>query len=111
MKPGRTPCINPRCQRTGPAEKFTGEMICGKCFSALPAKIRAEHRAFWRALRKWDRRIARTVDAIKLERMRAIRQRIAFRLNQHWDTEIKALLLAPEKPAGLESFMEELGLA
>ncbi|WP_187967911.1 hypothetical protein [Aquibium microcysteis] len=111
MKPGRTPCINPRCSRTGPADEFPGEMICGKCFRALPAEARAKHRGYWRELRKWDRRILRTTDELKRERMRDIRARVAWRLGLHWDREIKAPLLAPEKLVGLDTFLQEAGLS
>ncbi len=111
MKAGRTPCINPRCRRTAPADQHPGEMICGQCFRKLPADVRAKHRGFWREMRKWDRRILRTADELKRERMRDIRSKIAWRLALHWDREIKAPLLSPEKPAGLESFLEEAGLS
>jgi len=42
-KPGRIPCINQRCKRTAPADKYRPgtEIICGKCFKALPAEIKA----------------------------------------------------------------------
>ncbi|MCO5730129.1 hypothetical protein [Rhizobium sp. SSA_523] len=110
MAADRTPCINPRCKRTAPADQFPGEMICGKCFRNLPAEVRADHRRFWREIRKWDRRIAKTNDELKLERMRSIRQMWNRRLNHHWDTVIKPAVVDSEKPEGLNAFLEELGL-
>lgn len=107
---GRTPCINPRCRRTGASDKFPGEMICGKCFHTLPEAVRKEHRGYWCEIRKWERRMMRTSDEIKIARMRDIRDRISLRLGLHWDREIKPRFTAPEKPEGLEAFMEELGL-
>ena len=107
---GRTPCINPRCRRTGSIDEFPGEMICGKCFRTLPETVRKEHRGYWRNIRKWNRRITRTGDDLKITRMRAIRDRISRRLSLHWDQEIKPFFLAPEKPEGLDSFLEEVGL-
>lgn len=105
----RVGCINPRCRRAfKPGEG--GEIICGKCFRMLPEAVRKEHRGYWRAIRKWDRRIARTADELKIVRMRAIRDRISFNLGTHWDAHIKAPLLAPDKPAGLDTFLEEVGL-
>ncbi|MER8616042.1 hypothetical protein NKG99_04175 [Mesorhizobium sp. M1409] len=106
----RVPCINPRCRRTFKREHESQEIICGKCFRMLPDATRREHRGFWRELRKWDRRIARTSDELKAVRMRAIRERISFNLGLHWDAHIKAPLLAPDKPAGLDTFLEEVGL-
>ncbi|BCH33257.1 hypothetical protein MesoLjLc_51870 [Mesorhizobium sp. L-8-10] len=110
MTEARTPCINPRCRRTGPADEFPGEMICGRCFRTLPEATRKEHRRYWREIKKWDRRIGRTADVLKTSRMRAIRNRLSDQLNRHWDTYIKAPFLAPEKPEGLDAFLEEVGL-
>jgi hypothetical protein len=106
----RTPCINPRCRRTFKADDGGSEVICGKCFRTLPAEVRNEHRRYWREIRKWDRRITRTADELKIARMREIRDRLAWRLSLHWDREIKARMLAPDKPEGLDAFLEEVGL-
>ncbi|EHK57727.1 hypothetical protein [Allomesorhizobium alhagi] len=106
----RIRCINPRCRRTFAAGKHSGEIICGKCFRILPEATRKEHRGYWREIRKWDRRITRTGDEIKVRRMRAVRDTLSVRLNLHWDTYIKALFLAPDKPEGLDAFLEELGM-
>ncbi|RWP82605.1 MAG: hypothetical protein EOR12_31895 [Mesorhizobium sp.] len=106
----RVGCINPRCRRTFKREHEHQEIICGKCFRMLPEAVRKEHRGFWREIRKWDRRIARTSDELKITRMHAIRDRVSFNLGTHWDVHIKAPLLAPDKPAGLETFLEEVGL-
>jgi hypothetical protein len=105
----RTPCINPRCRRTFKPEGST-EFICGKCFKLLPEATRKGHRAFWRDLRKWDKRILRTSDDLKIVRMRAIRDRIAFNLGTHWDIYIKHYYQQPGKPEGLDAFLEEVGL-
>lgn len=109
MPEARTPCINPRCRRTFKCDG-SSETVCGKCFRTLPAETRNEHRRYWREIRKWDRRILRTADELKIFRMRAIRERISDRLNAHWDTDIKPHFLAPMKPAGLDAFLEEVGL-
>lgn len=106
----RTPCINPRCRRTGPADKYPGELICGKCFRTLPEAVRNEHRRYWREVRKWERRITRTSDESKIVRMHGIRDRLLRNLSTHWDSEIRPRFLAPEKPEGIEAFLEEVGL-
>jgi len=110
MRDGRTPCINPRCKRTGPADEFPGEMICGKCFRTLPEAVRKEHRGYWREIRKWERRIARTGDELKITKMHSIRNRLEWRLGLHWDREIKPRMLEPEMPEGLDAFLEEIGI-
>lgn len=110
MVPGRRPCINPACRRTGPVEKFPGEMICGKCFRCLPAEDRAYHRRCWREIRKWDRRIARTEDDLDRQRMKTIREKWIWRLNLHWNDVVKPRFHATAPPAGLEAFMEQTGI-
>ncbi len=109
MKEGRTPCINPRCKRTGSSEEFPSEMICGKCFRALPAELRNEHRRYWREYRKWDRRITRTSDILKARRMHDIRDRFGFLIERNWQ-RIRSVVLTPQKPEGLDAFLEEVGL-
>lgn len=110
MKEGRTPCINPRCQRTGAADEFPGEMICGKCFRTLPVAVRKEHRGYWRQLRNYRRRIARSLDEVQIGRLRNVEARISRNLGRHWDEVIKPFFVAPEKPEGLDAFLEEVGL-
>lgn len=85
-------------------------MICGKCFRTLPEAVRKEHHDYWREIRKWDRRIKRTGDELKIVRMRAVRDTLSMRLNLHWDAKIKPFFLAPEKPEGLDAFLEEINL-
>lgn len=109
MKDVRTPCINPRCNRTGPADKFPGEMICGKCFRALPLAMRTEFRLAWREYRKWNKRYLRTSDEIKKARMSPIVGRWAFRIDSSW-INIRSTFISPEKPEGLDPVLEELGL-
>lgn len=108
----RIPCINPRCRRTAPSDKYgpDTEIICGKCFRTLPEAVRYEHRRYWRELRKWDRRITRTGDELKIARMRKIRDRFSQMIKRHWDREIKPHFLAPDKPEGIAAFLEEVGL-
>lgn len=106
----RTPCINPRCRRTFKREHEGEEVICGKCFRMLPEAVRKEHRGYWNEIRKWDRRMARTSDQLKIVRMREIREHVANKVHTHWATHIKAPLLTPEKPEGLDTFLEEVGL-
>lgn len=105
----RTPCINPRCNRTYKSEDG-GEVICGKCFRVLPSETRNFHRRIWREIRKWRRRITRSSDPLEIEKMHRIEVRLVLNLNRHWDADIKTYFLAPQRPEGLESFLEEMGL-
>ena len=106
----RIPCINPRCRRTFKREHEDQETVCGDCFRMLPDAVRIEHRGFWREIRKWDRRITRTSDELKIESMKRARRQVSAKLAEHWDAHIKGYFSAPEKPVGLETFLEEIGL-
>jgi len=108
---GRIPCINPRCRRTIRDDGKSGEIICGKCFRCLPAAVRQEHRRLWRELKKWERRLTRATDDITANRIRRVCWRFSVLINRQWNSDIKPMFLAPEKPAGLASFLEEVGLA
>ena len=108
--PDRIPCINPRCRRTSADDGRSGEIICGKCFRCLPMSVRTEHRRIWREIRKWERRIVRSADDLRSSRMRRVLDRLIDRLNRHWNSDIKPEFLAPEKPEGLDGFLEEAGL-
>lgn len=107
----RIPCINPRCRRTAPADKYEPgvEIVCAKCFRALPEQFRKEHRRCWREIRKWDRRGSRTSDESKRRQMHRIREMWTERLNRGW-AEMRSKFDRPEKPEGLEAFLEEVGL-
>ncbi|RWM29460.1 hypothetical protein [Mesorhizobium sp.] len=107
----RIPCINPRCRRTAAQEKFPNskEIICGKCFRALPLAFRQEHRRCWREINKWEKRILRTGDPLKAQRMRGICNGWTDRLNARWD-EMRQSIANPDKSEGLETFLEEIGL-
>ncbi|GAA2887679.1 hypothetical protein GGQ99_004726 [Aminobacter niigataensis] len=107
----RIPCINPRCRRTASSDKHpdSAEIICGKCFCCLPASVRAEHRRLWRELRKWERRITRTADDLKANRMRRVRDRLEDNLNRHWISDVRPNFFEPGRPEGLASFLEEVG--
>lgn len=105
----RTPCINPRCRRTFKRQHQDEETICGKCFRALPVELRSEFKRCWREYRKWGRRITRTSDELKIARMQNTRTYWADGINRSWD-RIRSSVITPEKPDGLDAFLEEVGL-
>lgn len=107
LKPGRIRCINPRCRRT--FKDDGGEVICGTCFKMLPAELRNEHRRYWRELRKWRKRITRTSDELKIARMHRIADRWSSLIHANW-RRIRAHVITPDRPEGLDPILEELGL-
>jgi hypothetical protein len=113
-KPGRTPCINPSCRRTADAAKYEPgeEIICGKCFRALPATLRRRYRTTQRRERRVldaiNRRIARgTATAARVDRLHRTFEAARWRIWQ----DIRAAVIRPEKPDGLTGFLDEIGLS
>lgn len=110
-KPGRIPCINPRCKRTAPADKYEPgtEIICRKCFKALPAELRDEYSRCRNEIGKWERRVTRTSDEIKIKRMHDIVDKWVLKADFNW-RKIREHIIEPERPAGIENFLSEMGL-
>jgi len=109
----RIPCINPRCRRTAPADKcdLGSEIICGKCWRSLPRQMRERHRSLERRAKRLgrliERRIAKgTIAADTVDRLGTVVDR---RLHESWE-ELKVHFIAPERPIGLDNFLEEVGL-
>lgn len=108
----RIPCVNPRCRRTAPANKYAPgtQIICGKCFRALPLALKERRRQLEHRLRSVRRTVARKfVGAIDSGSSRAVRS-VEVQLNRQWD-EMKQYLCAPARPVGLDGFLQEVGLA
>lgn len=113
-RPGRIACINPRCRRTAPADRCdndTDEIICRKCFNALPPALRDRHRRFWRHDKRMrhliEKRLAKgTIDDATISRLysSAVKRGAAI-----WQA-IHNYYCKPEGPSGVETFMTEIGL-
>jgi hypothetical protein len=78
------------------------EIICGKCWRLVPGELKAKYRRFRRKRRQLERLAAKTnrtpefplIDRLESENWRAIR----------------AHFISPDKPVGLDAFLEETGL-
>jgi hypothetical protein len=110
----RIPCINLACRRTAPIERYEPgtEIICGKCFRALPKAMRDRRRRLEgrerRVLRRIEKRVAQgTIGQDVIDRLQTAFSR---RHEGQWRA-IKRYLNAPLKPVGLDAHLEELGLA
>lgn len=115
IKPGRIPCLNPRCGRTADARKYPDctEIVCGKCWRGLPQALRNEYRMLTRREKRILRRIAyRDTMGRPVPRRIVLRLQEQFRRRQNdlWD-RIRRRFLAPDRPEGLDAFLEEIGLA
>jgi hypothetical protein len=110
----RINCINLRCRRTAPADKYEPgeEIICGKCFRALPMELRARYRKVQgdhrRMLRLIDRRL--TMGTLPQHVFERLRSNMVGRSAEIW-REIKQRFIAPQTPAGIENFLREVGLS
>jgi hypothetical protein len=111
--PGRIPCLNPRCNRTAPAEKFPGceEIICGKCWKLLPKRVRDRYRWLNQQERRMLRHIERRVAKGEISRglIATVESRVGPLKESNW-AEIRGFFLEPDKPEGLDAFLEEMGL-
>lgn len=111
MAADRIPCINPRCRRTAAQDKFpdSDEIICGKCFATLPQSLRRRHKTYWRRVGQTKRLIAKATTPGRLDqiaRIDEINQRLGYNV---WRA-MRAFFEPIEKPAGLDTFLEEMGL-
>jgi hypothetical protein len=113
IEDGRIRCINPRCRRTAAVEKHpdSDEIVCGKCWRSVPLALRSGLRALEkrerRVLRLIDRRVA--VGAISERTIEHLRTMFVARHDAIWQ-RIRNYFVVPDKPAGLEGFLAEIGL-
>lgn len=119
MDDPRTPCLNPRCRRTFKREHEDEIQVCRKCWLLLPAVVRERY--------KQMRRRARLIERLKAKGMTRRRGRRHghpdrgepqwHTLERQWGrlwvsywTWIVAFYRTPEKPIGLDAFLEEMRL-
>ncbi|MFB0693005.1 hypothetical protein ACA106_20985 [Agrobacterium pusense] len=105
----RIACINPNCRRTADRDKHPGSrwIICGKCWKALPDRMRKR----WKQLNARWRKVERTMR--KRNTGPVVWNRVVERLEGAWDRlnhDITHYFTASEQPVGLEDFMKENGL-
>jgi hypothetical protein len=117
----RTPCINPRCRRTFKQEHEGQTVVCRKCWNLLPQAVRNRYKQLRRRMRLIERMDAKGVGYRRLGRKygqpgkgapQAYMMRLKF--DRAWErlwTGINAFYSAPERPLGLETFLQEAGLA
>lgn len=116
----RTPCLNPRCRRTFKQEYEGETVVCRKCWMLLPSSWRARDKQMRKRMRLINRMSEKGVQYRRRGRKhgapgkgdpQAYTMGAKFdRLWQaHWD-RIRTYFLAPEKPEGLDAFMEEMNL-
>ena len=95
-KPGRIPCINPRCRRTAADSGQHEQICCGKCWKLVPLTWRRRHKRLNAAIRQFERRGR---DASRLEYLHAMNWR-----------RIWVYFNKPDKPEGIDNFIDEIGL-
>lgn len=113
MTEPRTHCLNLRCQRTFKQEHEGETVVCGKCWKLLPAAVRQRGRLIERMAAKGTahRRRGRKFGRPEIGAPQSYTMGSKFdRLwERHW-TRIRIFFHAPDKPEGLETFLEEIGL-
>ena len=109
-KPGRIPCLNPRCRRTADAAKYPPrtEIICGKCWKRVPPTLKNRQKRQRALIRKAERKQQRLRNGPSYEV--AILKRLRDRHSETWD-KIRAYFAEPSgEPEGLSQFLKESGL-
>lgn len=105
--PDRIPCLNPRCRRTAPAERYPGEeVVCRKCWRLLPGELVERDRSLRRRMRQMERLARRPGREAQAEHLLGVLARCH---GANW-ARIRAYLAAPPMPEGLERHLAELGL-
>jgi hypothetical protein len=110
--PDRVPCCNPACKRTAPREDDPEtEIICGKCWRALPQVLRDRYKQLSRREKKLLRLTGRRFEQRKigLDDVARIASRIEKSRAENW-REIRAYFQPGDKPSGLQGFLQEVGL-
>lgn len=111
-KPGRLPCINKTCKRTGAQDKHPGstEIICAKCFRSMPTLMRARHKQLWKRSDKLDRLTEKhREDPAMMARI----NRNYELLESVWQSSYRDMWCyfnQQRKPEGLDNFLEEMGM-
>lgn len=109
----RIPCINPQCRRTARADKYEpGEqIICRLCFRKLPKSIADRYRQ----LKRRERRLLRLIDkrlkagTISSDFIDGLQDRHEAQRTENW-MRMRAFFRPVERPAGIETFLEEMRL-
>ncbi len=109
----RIPCINPRCRRTAAREKHpnANEIVCGKCWRLLPKALTRRYRELLNRNRRIIRISKRKRSGIYNTpyQLEIMDDQLSRLMDSNWRA-IRAFFIAPEKPAGIEAFLEEAGL-
>ncbi|RWC91702.1 MAG: hypothetical protein EOS72_03335 [Mesorhizobium sp.] len=120
--PDRVPCINPRCRRTAAQEKYpdSDDIICGKCWRQLPVSMRRRDRQLRKRWKLVDRMAEKGTGFRRRGRRHGrpdlgvpqaytMRTSLGRLWDQHWE-RLRAFFATPDKPAGLDTFLEEMNL-
>lgn len=106
----RIPCINPSCRRTAKRDnEHEQEIICGKCFRALPISIRTRRKQLDRRNRKLDRLAKRRAFQGDWDQWGRVGRLFDAAWEANWSA-IRAYFQPGERPEGLGSFLEDMGL-
>ncbi len=107
-------CINPNCRRTAAQDKFprSSRIICGKCWKALPERMRRRHKQ----LNARDRLLERLMKKQGFSHEARGRQwyRLSIQFDAAWgrlNASMIHFFTAGETPHGLDDFLKENGLA
>lgn len=109
----RIKCLNVNCRITAAQDKYPGSsnIICQKCWKAMPDRFRRE----WKRLKAHDRKLQKICKKEKYSHGSRRRNWISIDqiFTRRWDklnSDIINYFAAGEKPPGIETFLKEIGL-
>lgn len=116
----RIGCLNPHCRRTFKREHEDDTIVCGKCWKLLPEAWRSRYKQLRRRMKLINRMAQKGNEFRRRGRKHGSPDRGAPQAytmgakfdrlwDRHWE-RVRAFYLSPDKPAGLETFLEEIGL-
>lgn len=114
--PDRIPCLKPGCRRTAkrePNDPPDVQIVCGKCWKTVPPRLRVRYKNLRKRGKKLDRLIqkARRASRAQVQHSRWMDLHEAHdRLWQKLWADIVSSLQKPDKPEGLEVFLEEMNM-
>lgn len=106
----RIPCLNPRCGCTfarKPEHTEDSEICCRKCWKLVPKRLTDRYRALRSRDRKCVRLLKKTRRVDAMVHSNRMHRLLAELMRRNW-ADIHNFFHAPEKPEGLDNFIEEI---
>ena len=107
----RIQCLVPGCHRTEPSGKYPEgfEIVCEAHWRTVPAALRRRYHQLRRRRRKIQHLAQKNGGDLVQERTQHAFITLEYLQGRNWGA-IRYYFLHPDKPEGLEQFLEDMGL-